>query len=441
MNKSIIFVVCLLLSSLSYGQETWSLQKCISEAVGNSLEMQKAKLGVDFSDINVTQAKHNRYPSLSASSNLGLNFGRSINPITNLFETQSLFTNGFSINSGVTLFNGFRIANSLRQANIDREAFSYDVSQAERDIALSVANNYLSVLFAEENLTVANSQLDVSRDELKRTNQLIKAGSKPANDALDVEAQMATNEQAVIAAENNKTIAMLNLKQQIRIDINNDITLIKPEGVKIYHDPDELTFEEVYTQAYLNQPSIKAADLRKKSADLGVKIARAGLMPSIGAGANIETNYSKLPIDDNDTYTDQLDKNLSYGVGVSMDIPIYENYKNQLNVQRAKLNAIEIENNNAILENDLKVTVQQALTDARAAKRKLEATEKSHTALNAAADNAKKRYELGSINSFEYLSLQTKATEARVNALLAKYEYIFAMKVIDFYMGKTLTLD
>ena len=445
-NQIVILVATILFScSGAIAQEQWTLEACIQTALENSLEIEQAIYkpnGVAWSEINVKQAQHNRYPSLSASSDLGLNFGRSINPVTNLFETQSILSNGFGLNSSVVLFNGFRIANSLRQAKVDLAASNEDVNQLKRDVALAVANNYLGVLFADENLAIAQSQLEVSTEQLAFTNKLIKAGSRPANEALDVEAQIATNEQAVITAENSKTIALLNLKQQLRLENNVEIEVVKPSEIEVYSDVDVLTVEEVYSQAYQNQPSVRSAELNLKSAELGEKIAKAGLIPSLGAGGAVKSNYSRLPDPiPNDAYSTQLDNNLSYGVGVSLNIPIYENYANQLNLQKAKLGILSQKNIIAQVENALMVTVQQALTDAKAAKRKLTAPEKSVAAQLAAMDNAQKRYELGSINSFEYVTIQNNAAQAQLNAVLAKYEYLFATKVLDFYMGKPLSLD
>jgi len=202
----------------------------------------------------------------------------------------------------------------------------------------------------------------------------------------------------------------------------------------------------VYNSAYNNQPSVQAAKLRQKSAELGVKIAKGGLMPSINMGGGIQSNYGViLNLPDGAPaqkgYGDQLNENLSYNIGIGVSMPIYQNYENQLNVQRAKVNVKRIDNQNAQLENSLMVTVQQALTDAKAASRKLTAADKTVLAQEAALQNAKKGYELGATNSFEYITIENNAAQAKVNALIAKYEYLFAMKVLDFYMGNPINLD
>ena len=439
--------------SLTYSstaQETWTLQMCIKEALENSLEVEQTRLargvGLEEASISLTQAKHNRYPTLSANTNLGTNFGRFVNPITDAFINQSFFSNSVGLNTGVPLYNGFRITNSLKAAKIDLEASMLDVSQVERDISLTVANTYLGVLFAEENIKVAQSRLDNTQNQIDQLNKLISAGSRPANALFELEAQFAANEQELIMAENSGVVSMLNLKQLMRMEPVIEITVIKPAGVDVLSNVDELSFEEVYNSAYNNQPSVQAAKLRQKSAELGVKIAKGGLMPSINMGGGIQSNYGViLNLPDGAPaqkgYGDQLNENLSYNIGIGVSMPIYQNYENQLNVQRAKVNVKRIDNQNAQLENRLMVTVQQALTDAKAARRKLTAADKTVLAQEAALQNAKKGYELGATNSFEYITIENNAAQAKVNALIAKYEYLFAMKVLDFYMGNPINLD
>lgn len=446
-RKLTLFLVFGIFAFRSEAQIVMSLQDCIEAALENSIEMRRAKLGAGFAEIDYLQAKHNRYPSLSASSTAGMNFGRFVNPITDAFINESFFSNSIGLNSGVNLFNGFQISNAIKQTRAARDASDLDVEQIKRDVALSVANNYLAVLFADENLAIAKSQLDVSKGQLSQTSKLIEAGVRPANAIYDIQAQVASNEQQTIAAENSKTIALLNLKQQMRMEPNTELQVVIPDDISVLSDPDDYSLEEIYKKAYLNQPSMRAVELRQKSAELGVKIAKGALLPSLSAGAGVNTNYGvvlqDLPpgIPPQKSYRDQINENLSANIGLQLSIPIYQNYRNQLGVQRAKLNALNTTTEKDLLVNQLMVTLQQALTDAKAAKRKLVAAQKSESAQQANFENAQKMFNQGTINSFEFLSIQNSATQAKVNHTLAHYEYVFAMKVIDFYMGEKIVLD
>jgi len=466
-------ILCFFSFAFTFGlaQEEWSIERCIQHALENNLTIKQSELNVDFAAIDLKQAKHSRYPSLNSSFGVNSNFGRSVDPISNDFVSTNFISNGLSLNTGVTLFNGFRIANSIKRSNIDRQASEYDLDQTKRDIALTVANNYLNVLFAQENLAIANSQLSTSQEQLQQIDRLINAGVRPANESLDIKAQIANNEQMVISAENNKEIALLGLKQLLMLDPDVSMVLIAPENVTLESDPDQLTFNDVYNNALSSQPNVKAGNKRIESARMSEKIAKAGLTPSIGVGGSLGSNYSnqgrkiigtntvpvvseirvngidatieteqQIPVFDDNPYFNQIEENLSYGVGINVSYPIYNNYTTRANIERSKLSIINSENQQEQLKNQLRTTVQQALADAKAAKKKLNAATKSVEAQTASFSNSEKRFNAGTINSFEYVSVKNALQQAEVNAIIAKYEYLFAMKIIDFYMGKPIKL-
>jgi outer membrane protein len=471
MNRLLFFALLCVFSFSLQAQEEWPLERCIQHALDNNLNIKQAEISVDFAEVDQKQSKASRYPSLNASTNLNSNFGRTIDPISDAFTTQNFISSGLGLNTGVTIFNGFRISNSIKQSKIDKRATELDLDQSKRDIALSVANAYLSALFADENLAINESQLETSKEQLAQTEKLIAAGVRPANESLDILAQIATNEQMVIGAENSKVIALLNIKQLLNLDPDVIMVLQAPQNVNVESDPDLLTFNEVYNSALKNQPNVKAGDLRVESAIMSEKIAKAGLMPSLNGFASIGSNYSNqgrritgvenvvndetvvingmdvtvgfpgvnVLFEDN-PYFNQIDENLSYGAGVSLSIPIYNNYNVKANIERSKLGIINAQTQSDILRNQLKATVQQALVDAKAAKRKLNASERSVEAQQASFSNAEKRFNAGTINTFEYVTIKNALAQSEVNAVISKYEYLFSLKILDFYMGKPIKL-
>lgn len=467
-----ICVIVMLFVSQGLSQDVWNLQRCIGHALEHNLDMQQTRIAVDQADISQKEAQQSRYPSLNANTNVSLNFGRSIDPTNNTFITRSFLSNNIGLNSSVTLFNSGRINNSIQQANLNKQSAQYTEDQTERDIALLVANAYLNVLFAEENIKNTQNQLALTREQYNQIQTLIKAGVRPQNEILDIEAQIALGEQNVITQENGYTLALLNLKQLLLLDPSYDMVLDRPEDVEILSDADLIAFDEIYNSALNNQPGIKAAELDMQSAIIGEKIAKSALYPSISLGANLGTNFSNqaMNIDGGETvfddgiiifdgtpvevgipsfnpnfvdipYVDQLDQNLSYGVGVSVQIPIYNNYQVKAGIERAKLNTINSSIQIQRQENQLKTNVQQALADAKAASKSYAAAKKSRDAQKAAFDNAQTRYDLGSINSFDYVNARNLLDNAQVNLIISKYDFLFKSKVVDFYMGRPITLQ
>ncbi|MFZ1750629.1 MAG: TolC family protein [Saprospiraceae bacterium] len=453
------------------GQEIWSLEKCVEHAIEKSLQIEGTMLSLQNSEIDVSLARHARYPNLSASTNVGWNFGRTIDPTRNEFITETFFNNGLSLNSNVLLYNGNRVTNTINQSKMENKAALKDVEQMRRDISLNVATLYLNILFSKENLLNAQNQLNLTNQQLDQLNKQIIVGNSPENDRLDLMAQIATNEQSIIESENNLMINLLNMKQLLRLDPDYPLDVSAPEGIVLDTDTDIITFNEVFESALQSQPSYHANEMRVQSAQLGVKIASAQLLPTLGAGGNLRTNYSnrgvsvsgyqtkvtnqnvifngqtatigfesQVPTLEKTPYFDQFSDNLSYGVGISLSIPIYNNNSGRAGVQRAKLTSQRAVLNLDQTRESLKITVGQALSDAKAAKARYLASEKTKTAQSNLYNNAVKRFEIGNINAFELTRLKTQLETSTINAIIAKYDYLFRTKVLDFYRGKPIIL-
>lgn len=472
MNR--LLAICCMIALWSapvIAQEVWNLEKCINRAMQNNIDIQQGRLSIEQARISNKTAIHSRYPSLNGSTNLGLNFGRTIDPTNNEFITQSFFSNGISLSSNVTLFNAGRISNTIKQSEVDQESANYSVKQSERDIALFVANSYLNVLFAQENLKNAIAQQGLNTEQYNQVKSLINAGVRPANELLDLEAQIARGEQSIITQQNAVTIAMLNLKQLLLIEPSIEMILERPADVEVVTDSDVITFDEIYTSALSSQPGIRAAELDVRSAQLGEKIAKSSLYPSVSIGGTLQSNYSNqgrklegfdigteskqviidgspsvittptaTPILIDNPYINQLDENISYGFGLSVSIPIYNNYQVKAGMERAKLNTMSNTLNVEREKNTLKTNVQQALADAKAASKSYQAAKKSRDAQSAAYNNATKQYDLGAINSFDYVNSRALLDNAEISLIIAKYDYLFKAKVVDFYMGRPISL-
>lgn len=480
-NKIFNIVCCVLLMIPLSGQDIWTLEKCILHSQKSSIDINRSELGILQADIDLDQAKQARYPSLNANTNVNWNFGRTVDPTTNEFNTETFFSNNYGLNTGVTLFNGFRINNNIKRSELNLTAAKADTDQMRRNVALQVASNFLNVLFAQENISLANRQLSLSQQQLDQVNKLIKAGSSPESERLNLEAQIAQSEQMQITSQNALDIAILQLKQILRLDPSYSLTIEAPEDLEVTTDPDLVNFEEAFNEAQKARPDLLANQLRIESALLDEKIARSGFYPSISIGGSLGSAYSnrgrttdgvrlirtetevdisaelpglpplnrqsviigseqEVPNIIEQPYTDQLDQNLSYGFGLGVNIPIYNNGNTKSNIQRAKLNAINSQLNYDQNLETLKISVQQALADARAAKKTLEASEKSLKAQNLAFENTTKRLEIGAANTFEWESQKTEMENAEIQRLIDKYDYLFKIKILEFYLGKELKL-
>jgi outer membrane protein len=458
---------------LTVAQESWSLQRCIEYAKDNSLTLRQAGYGIELAKLTDLQNQQSRYPTINGSVNGGMQFGRTIDPVTNSFDNQRITFNNLGIDANWTLYSGGRITNTIKQGKINVEAAEEDARTSFNTLAISIANSFLQILMAEEQLEAAQKRKELSNQQLSQTDKLIQAGTIPANDRLDVLAQIARDEQTIIAAQNLIDINLLNLKELMQLDPNTDIKIERPQvPIPADTNPDEMTFRETYSSALSTQPQIKAEELRMQSSELGVDIARGALLPTLVLFGGIDTRWSSaskvitsrtptivtdtvyidntpvpvgFPSEDITTgknpYLDQLDQNFGQNVGLALSIPLYNNGRNKIGIQRAQVGVQQARLQNDLTRQQLKTDVQAAIANARAGKRSLEASQKSVDAAQIAYENAEKRFRLGAINNLQLLTARNTLDIAQTNLISAKYEYLFRLKILDLLTGKPLKLE
>ncbi len=476
MNKNFISAACFVfLSITSFAQEPWGLERCIREALEKNLTIEQIKLTKDGYDINGKQLRRNRIPTLNMNTNLGFTVGRVINPTTNNFETENSLYQSYGVSTGVMLYTGGRTINSIKQNDVYVLASEKDLQQAQEDLALNVALSYLRILFAYQNFEISTDRVKLSQDQLDNLDKMIAAGTRPEVDRYDILSQLAIDETGLISAQNTIDNEILNLKQLMLMDAGVPFQIEKPDlDVETLEPLENGSFEEIYAAALTNQPQIEAAELRQNANEIGVSIARSQRLPSISLGGNIGTNWSSLykvptaydfgtalvpgvyidgqanrysqdfaiPTNFKDVgYADQLDQALGYGWGATLSIPILNNYTAQASVERAKINVLNADIETEKIKQTLKTNIQNALANAKAAKKTLEGAEAASYAAKISLENADRKASIGAIGNFEYLSARNRSDAAENNLLISRYDYYFQIQVLKYYMGRGISLD
>jgi outer membrane protein len=467
-------LLILLLFSPVNGQKTWSLTRCINYALENSLDMEQNELSVIEAEIDRKQTQLLRLPSLNGSVNYNIAFGRTVDPTTDVFSDQQFRNQGLSVSGGAVVFNGGRVNNTIRQAQLNKRATELDREQLRNDISLDVAGRYLTILFSLDNLENAQKNLALSRNQLEEIDKFIAAGSRPQNARLELVAQIAQNEQAIIAAQNEIDLSYLLLKHLLHLDPETQMIIERPElEVPLAYDIEVINVEDTYQKAMSLQPMIQAGEVRREYAELDVNLARSAMTPALFGGFSLGTNYSSASLRPGDLigtnrvatpgvfinnesvqfeitqpvyeikevpYFNQIDENLRWGIGVNLDIPIFSQGSNKASVEKAKLNVIRTEVENQRVKDQLITDVQTAIADLKAAKKQYEASLRTLEALQAAYEDTNKRFQLGVASSFEFTNAQNNFEQAEIDVLIAKYDYIFRSKIVDYYQGIKITL-
>ncbi len=468
--SGLTLALSLLFSVKGLAQDAWSLQRCVAYALEQNLTIQQAKASYQLAELSERQAKAARLPSVNGNVNLGEQYGRTIDPTTNTFVNTGITFNSMSLNANVPLFTGWRIQRSIDAAKLDAQASQADLEHARNTLALQVAQAYLTVLLAEEQVANTQSQLALSQNQQKNTLQLIDAGNLPAGDRFNGMAQIARDEQAVIAAENNLELSYLTLKQLLQLEPEVQMVLEKPSVGTPSSDYEVLQLIDVYETATAAQPNLKAASFRVKGAERNVGVAKAAYYPTLSLFGNLSANYSSqfktfAPTGAFDTvfqnillngseiqvgfpqpqigsseipYLKQLDQTFGQAVGLNLSIPIYQNGRTRLSVERAKLGVLNAQLQQNQVRQQLKNDIQVAIANVRSAKKQMEAAQKTLEASQLAFENAEKRYQIGASNAFERSTARNSFDIASNNLSVAKYDYLFKIKVLEFYLGKPI---
>lgn len=447
-----IAVTCFIFISLSFqAQERnpWSLDSCISYAQQKNIQINRSKLNMERVSQDELTAKASLAPSLNASFNQGFNFGQSLDPFTNTFATDRVQYGNYGANLSFDLFQGLSKIKEVKRSQSDYVVQQLETARLINDISLNVATAYLQILFQKELLSVAVEQLEISEMQMERVGMLYEAGQVPNSDYLDIKSQVASNELSRVQAENDLLLSYVNLVQlmQLPIDLqaNFDIEIPDLEG---YNDMDLfVTPGEVYKAALAIMPEVQRDRESIKRNELNMEVVKGNYWPSLvfsaGAGSGYSGKNFSDPTDPTSpikTWGDQFTDNLNYRTDLGLRIPIFNGLQVRTSTQKAEIAIREATYNLEETKNNLEQSIQKAYYDALAAKQKYLASITAVESLSESFAYSQIRYEEGVINQVEYNQTKTTLTKAQSDLVQAKFDYIFRLKILDFYQGKPLEL-
>ncbi|MHA4808379.1 TolC family protein [Flavitalea flava] len=455
--------------------DKWSLKRCVDYAVSNNISIKQSDIQARLSGLTLKQSKLNQIPTLDAGSGLGINSGRSQNPSTYTLSTQTYFANSLSLQSNVTLFNFFNVRNTIEANRFAWEAALANSEKLKNDISLNVANAYLQVLLSREQANTAELQLRLSQSQLGITRKRVNAGALPELNAAELEAQVAQDSSNLISIKSTVVQNILTLKAYMALDASVPFEVDAPPVDQIPVERiEDLQPEAVYSLALNYQPLQKMDKLQVASAQKTVSATKGAQYPLFSLSASLGSNYissiqepilstARPGIDTvkgirvassggalvqdvvnfdfrKTPYFRQLDQNFSQFVGMNISIPIFKNGTLHTNYQKSKLS---LRNTELQLDQDnltLKQNIYQAYTAALAAHQKFEANQISVITTKKSFDYAQKRYNVGMLNTIDLLTNQNNYFNAKINVLYAQYDYVFKMKVLEFYKGLGIKL-
>ncbi|MEA3317099.1 MAG: TolC family protein [Bacteroidota bacterium] len=469
-----LFKICLLLFTIFFSrnlksQEIWSLQECIEYAHNNNIQLKQQELNTKINSNNYLQSKLNILPQINASTSHNFSFGRALDESTYEFtDDQTVQSTNFSLNASADLFKGFQNKNTIQQKHLDLLASVQDEEKMKNDLSLNITSAYLQILFNKELAKNAKNQLEITKQQVKRTEQLVNAGSLAKGSLLDINAQQASEELQLIQAENQLNLSYLSLAQILDLDSIANFRIEKPE-LKMLPNQELKSSKEIFDIAKNDMPQIKSAEFTLKSNAKALQIARGMRYPTLSVYLSFGSRYSdirqrmigsqftmlpfgetesgeqvfaeqKIPIYSDYAFNDQLIDNQNTVLGFSLSIPIFNKWQINNSVSNAKISVLNAKYSVKTQENQVLKDVQHAYADAIAASKKYYASVKSVESLEESFRYTQQKFNIGMINSTDYNNSKNQLTNAKSELLQAKYEFIFKKNILNFYQGKKIEL-
>lgn len=449
----LLFILFPAVSVFSQSRE-WTLQECIVYALENNIQIKQQDIQTQYQRNALDLSKLKYLPTINGQASHNYSFGRALDQTTYQYtDNERILSDNFYISSNIILFNGLQNLNGIKRSQYDLLASQQDLNKIKDNVALSVALNYLQILLSREIVVATESQLQTTREQIGKTRKLVDAGSMARGNLLQIEAQAAQEELQLININNQLETSILNLTQLLELPTPEGFRVVIPDIPLDTNTVVSGSISEIYETALGTRPEVKGSEYKLYASEYDMKIAKGSRSPRLSLSNSFSTGYSDIrkkvlgidpqsgPVYGKYSFADQVNDNINYGIGLSLNIPILNGWQVNKNIANARLG---VESSRYALEGTKKQLykdIQQAYSDASAAMKKYAASLKAVTSTEESFRYTEQKFNVGMITPVDYNAAKTQLLNAQSDMSQAKYEFIFKTKVLDFYRGIPLNLN
>ncbi|MGG7470151.1 TolC family protein [Chryseobacterium arthrosphaerae] len=438
--------VWIIVFGLSYlgvsAQKKWSLKECVSYAVEHNLQVIQNQYTKQSQEYNLKMARKEYLPSVSGNMTNGVSFGQASLGTGSIRNDR--FNNSVSIMADMMIYNNGRIEKTVRKAQFDVEASQYDIETIKNDISLQIAQQYLTALLNKEIVKISQSAVENAKKQADRAKITTQVGTTAQTVLAEAEAALAREKQNLKTAEVNVGRALFAIAQLLQLTDYKDFD-VEDVNVPETLDSQLTTADEVLKTAYEIQPQIKAAESRIRAAEAQTEVNKTSFWPSLSASAGLSTFYNNLLNNSNlggqqNSFFQQYDDNFGQNVGLSLRIPIFNKGITKLQVEQSRLNESVAKNTLEQQKQTVRQNVQKAQFDADANYENYLAAVEAEKSSKLALDFADKSYAAGRTTIYDVNVARNNYANAQGSVAQAKYNYLFSLKLLNFYAGIPLSL-
>jgi len=419
-------------------QQTWTLEECINYALDHNINIKRQQVGAEQATNNHQQARKNLLPTASANISHSYNFGKTLNRDEYVYVNQEFQYTDANASASVTVFNGLQKLNTIKQRKYEMLAQLERIEEARYDVTMNIVTYYLTVLSAIEQKNIRQEQLAVTMEQIEQVKEQIKVGKKAKGELLEIKAQAASERADLTNAKNQLAMAYVDLAQVMNLDTIEDFRIEVPQKLEMKGGEQIKPTDTVYTQALSDFPAIQRARYQLEGAKKSLRVTKGSYLPELSFGGGIGSYYSELS---KPAFMKQLrDINARMGLELSLRIPIFNQFNKQTDVANARLS---VQDNKLMLQEqkqNLYKNIQRAHNEAKAAYENYQANLEALESYQEAFSYSEERYEVGMVDAVQYRIAKNDLSRARSNVSRSKYNFIFRLKILEFYMGQTMTI-
>lgn len=337
MNKRLILSLILFTSSIFVnGQEiSWSLQKCVSVALENNIEIKIKQLQVLKAQKTYTNPLLELLPSIGFTGNHTYNFGSTIDPNTNSRVSSDIQYDNLNLNANLNLLDFGNLA-TAKKNKIEIELAKADKEVVEYEYKLQLLSSYFDALFSQELVKIQKEQLKNSTFNRDRISKEVEIGNKPQSDFYDIQLSFSQDEKRLMEAEQLFLTQKLQLFQLMNFKVENLQEVI----LEVY-----LASEETEKESVFQNPKIEFAELAYKSSRRDIAILRSANLPSLVGFYGFSTFYS-TPINQSNfgvpSFQTQINDNKNHQAGLQLNVPVFNGFRRNRQIIASKIESEKV---------------------------------------------------------------------------------------------------
>ena len=438
MKRVLWFAVLLLVirnGNLSGQEKKWTLEDCINYAITNNIGLQRQRLQTESAEINLLKSKMDVLPSLNFGSDASIQYGRSIDPRTNLITFSQNLRNGYDLSSSIRLFNGFAGLNTISANKFMLKAGIESEKVNRNTLIVDILGQYYMVLYTKGLENASKMQSDLSDKQLFRISKMVETGREALSKQYEMESRVSADKLTYTVAQNTASQALTTLKQMLQLTPGTEFDIFMPDTDLILIADNRFNTDSIYNLASLSLPRLKAIEYELMASKKQVAAAKGSLSPNISFGGSVFTGYYTALGDTitGPAFSSQLNSNFGQAIFASVNIPIFNNYTTARNIRRAKIlqkdNTLRLEQE----KNNLYTEIENACLNYNRGKDEYAAAASNFEYNKKSFEAVEKKFESGLVDVTDYSAAKTTLFTAETEALRTRLQLLIRKLTISFY--------